>query len=138
MDAEIVREWLGHVDDDLDAAWSCIRGPRASPKRAAYHVQQAAEKLLKAVLVAFGVSPPRTHDIEELSVLMPGETPNRERLRRLRRFTVFAFAFRYPGEDVPEPEPTHQEIDIWINELTELKAEFVRWLEQTDGGATRG
>jgi HEPN domain-containing protein len=138
MDAEIVREWLSHVDDDLDAAWSCIRGPRASPKRAAYHVQQAAEKLLKAALVASGVSPPRTHDLEELAALMPDETPNRERLRGLKRFTVFAFAFRYPGEDVLEPEPTHQEIDVWINDLTKLKADFERWLEQAAGGQKRG
>jgi hypothetical protein len=31
MNAAIVREWLDHVEADLDAAWSCNRGPRAPP-----------------------------------------------------------------------------------------------------------
>jgi HEPN domain-containing protein len=138
MDVEIVREWLDHVDADLDAAWSCSRGPRASPTRAAYLVQQAAEKPVKSALVAFGINPSRTHDIEDLVSLLPHEAPNRERFKGLRRFTVFAFAFRYPGEDVPEPEPTSEQIDAWIGEITELKADFERWLGQAGSGAERG
>ena len=138
MDIEIVREWLDHVDADLNAAWSCARGPRASPTRAAYLVQQAAEKLVKAVLVALEINPPRTHDIEDLVSLMPSEGPERRRLELLRRFTVFAFAFRYPGEDVSEPEPTVEQVDAWVTEITELKVDFERWLEQAAGGGKRG
>ena len=64
MSSTIVREWLDHVEADLDAAWSCSRGPRARLDRGAYLVQQAAEKLVKAVLVSMELDPPRTHDIE--------------------------------------------------------------------------
>jgi HEPN domain-containing protein len=130
MDVEPVREWLDHVAMDLDAAWSCARGRRASPSRAAYLVQQAAEKLVKAALVASEIDPPRTHDIEGLSKSLPADSVWRERLEALRRFTPFAFAFRYPGEDVPEPEPSRIQIDAWIGEIEKLKTDFGRWLER--------
>jgi HEPN domain-containing protein len=130
MDVEVVREWLDQVEADLDAAWSCVRGPRASPTRAAYFVQQAAEKLVKAVLIACRVNPPRVHDIERLVELLPNGAPKRDGLVRLERFTVFAFAFRYPGEDVSQPLPTSAEIDRWIAEIEALKSDFERWLEQ--------
>ena len=80
MDVEIVPEWLGHVEAGFDAAWSCARGPRASPTRAAYFVQQAAEKLVKAVLIACRVNPPRVHDIGGLVALLPSDAPQLDRL----------------------------------------------------------
>jgi HEPN domain-containing protein len=133
MDAELVREWLGHVAMDLDAAWSCARGRRASPSRAAYFVQQAAEKLVKAALVASEIDPPRTHDIDGLTKSLPADSIWRERLEGLQRFTPFAFAFRYPAEDVPEPEPSQPQIDAWIGEIEEIKTEFERWLGTAPG-----
>lgn len=135
MDVEIVREWLGHVEADLDAAWSCVRGPRASPTRAAYLVQQAAEKLVKAAMVACALNPPRIHDIEDLVEQLPSNAPMRDRLARLQRLTVYAVAFRYPGEDVPEPEPTSAAVDVWIAEIESLKAEYERWLAARAGEA---
>jgi hypothetical protein len=109
------------------------RGRRASPSRAAYLIQQASEKLVKAALVASQIDPPRTHDIEGLSKSLPADSIWRERFEALQQFTPFAFAFRYPGEDVPEPEPSRPEIDAWIGEIEELKTEFERWLDRAPG-----
>ena len=51
---------------------------------------------------------------------------------------MFAFAFRYPVEDLSEPEPTAAEIDAWIAQIEALKADVERWLEQRAGTGARG
>jgi HEPN domain-containing protein len=40
-----------------------------------FHCRQAAEKLLKALLVALGINPPRTHDLEALIDLLSPAPP---------------------------------------------------------------
>jgi HEPN domain-containing protein len=134
MSAEIVREWLDHVEADLDAAWSCGRGPRARLDRAAYLVQQAAEKLVKAMLVSIGLDPPHTHDIAEIIGGLPKEVPFGDRLAMLSQLTPYATGFRYPTPREPPPLPSLEVIDDWITQIEGLKAEFERWLE-TRGAA---
>jgi len=61
-----------------------------------FHVQQAAEKALKAWLCILGVPFPRTHDLDELGALLE-EAGQKipEFLLTLLEFTDFAVAFRY-------------------------------------------
>lgn len=56
--------WVTSADVDLDAVRRCLADP-PNVTVAAYHCQQAAEKLIKAVLVAYGDCRPRC-DCEEL------------------------------------------------------------------------
>jgi HEPN domain-containing protein len=68
-----------------------------------FHVQQAVEKTLKAWLCCLGIAFPRTHDLDELGMLL--ENANHripEPLVTLLEFTDFAVAFRY--EAFPELE----------------------------------
>ena len=122
MNAAIVREWLHHVEADLDAAWTCARGPRARPDRAAYLLQQAAEKLVKAVLVSLEIDPPRAHDIGEIIAELRPDAPFRERLAALSDLTPYATAFRYPTPQEPPPLPSLEWIDQRIAEVEGLKA----------------
>jgi len=46
------RRWLAIVEEDIDVAIAAARLPR--PGASAYHAQQAAEKLVKALLVLAG------------------------------------------------------------------------------------
>jgi HEPN domain-containing protein len=132
MSASIVREWLDHVEADLDAAWSCSRGPRARPERAVYMVQQAAEKLVKAMLVSIDIDPPRTHDIAEIIAELGSDLPFHERLTALSALTPYATGFRYPTPHEPPPLPPFEEIDAWISEIESLKADFERWLSERE------
>ncbi len=56
MAASTARRWFDHVRRDLNTAWSAARGPRAERGNAAYFLHEAAEKLLKGLLVLREIS----------------------------------------------------------------------------------
>jgi HEPN domain-containing protein len=129
----VVDEWLDEVRRDLFGAKSCARGEWAVLDRAAFHVQQAAEKLTKAALVAHRIRPERTHDIGEAVEQLPERFALKERLLALDRFTEYAVVFRYPGAARPAI-PSAAEIEAWIEEIELLKADFETWLKKRTGG----
>jgi len=97
-----LHAWLRQAHSDLAmAAYASDGGFYA---QACYHCSQAAEKALKAVLLALGQEPERTHSIERLLLsleLLGIETdPLRQLpLKPLQRMTT---ASRYPdGDEVP-------------------------------------
>ena len=68
----------------------------------AFHAQQAAEKSLKALLVARQVEFPKTHDIERLVELVAiGDGALAETLADAAELTPFGVEYRYPGEYAP-------------------------------------
>jgi predicted nucleotidyltransferase/HEPN domain-containing protein len=128
----IVEEWLNQVQEGLDAAVSCIHGPRVVPSRAAFHVQQAAEKLAKAALAAHRIRPDKTHEIGDVAERLPDDFPLKPRLLELERFSGYAVAFRYPGGP-SVPVPAASEIEQWIAGIETLKADLERWLQARAG-----
>lgn len=66
-----------------------------------FHLQQAAEKSVKAVLVHRGIDFPRTHNLRTLLDLLPSDCPVPEAVARCARLTVLAVVNRYPGEYEP-------------------------------------
>ena len=84
MNAKVVAEWLERVRSDLVMARRACEGDDPLPEQAAYHVQQAAEKLTKAVLVAVQKRPRKGHQIGEFAKRLPLSFPDRERFHRPR------------------------------------------------------
>lgn len=130
MSIEVVREWLEQVGRDLRAARLCCEGADPVPDRAAYLVQQAAEKLTKAALVAHEIRPRKGHNIGEFAKRLPPRFPDRDRFLALERFTKFVWVYPYPDETgaLPEPEPAAIEVQAWIAKITTLKSDFERGL----------
>ena len=62
-----------------------------------FHVQQAAEKLLKAWIALLGASYPLTHSIETLLTLLADRGVETGPFRDLIAFTPYAVEFRYAG-----------------------------------------
>lgn len=110
--------WLATASVDLRAGRACLSVADPVVTAATYHCQQAAEKLVKAVLVWLGIDVPRSHDIDSLVMRIPHDLPIRERLSPLGRFTAFATLYRYPGEagDVSD-EPTKEDVLVWLDEI---------------------
>ena len=135
MNAKVVAEWLRRVGRDLRTARLCCETEDPMPEQAAYHVQQAAEKLTKAVLVAVQKRPRKGHQIGEFAKRLPLSFPHRERFIALDRFSDYVWAHRYPGEEhgrPPPPLPSLAEARAWIAEVEALKADFERWLAQRE------
>jgi HEPN domain-containing protein len=123
MDTEAVR-WLAVAEQDLKAVRNNLHGPDPTTEVAAYHCQQAAEKMVKAALVAASVDPPRWHDIDNLVDLLPPDHPLKQALAPLGRLTPYAIAYRYP---MPDPNvlpdiPTPAEISEWLDDLERARA----------------
>jgi HEPN domain-containing protein len=89
---------LGLLDaaaEDLVAAERLLTDP---PSRLAeFHLQQAAEKLAKAVMSARGQHATREHRLQLLSNTLAVGDPWRTRLAAVAHLDRFATAFRYPG-----------------------------------------
>ena len=137
MNIKIVEEWLERVRRDLVVARKACEGDDAVPDQAAYHVQQAAEKLTKAALVALQKRPRKGHEIGEFAKRLPATFAYRARFLALGRFTEFVWVHRYPDEHgaPSEPEPSADEAQAWIAEIEALKADFERWLAEREAGS---
>lgn len=75
--------WIVSADTDLDAARRCVADP-PNVAVAAYHCQQAAEKLIKAVLVALCIPYPRGRSGHDLG-LAAAQIPSGHELREVPR-----------------------------------------------------
>lgn len=60
------KEWLELAKMDLESAEFLLAMRPVPVEIICYHCEQAAEKLLKAVLVAADIEPPKTHDLIQL------------------------------------------------------------------------
>lgn len=117
--ADEAAAWLQLAEEDLKAVRNNVLGPEPTAKIAAYHCQQAAEKMVKAVLISADVDPPRWHNIDDLIELLPAGHGLNPQLEPLGRFSPYAIAFRYPAldPDVLPDEPARDEILAWLREL---------------------
>ena len=69
-----------------------------------FHVQQAAEKLLKAWIAVLGESYPLTHSIETLLKLLAEKGVDTAPFSNLGAYTPYAVEFRYAGVG-PDAKP---------------------------------
>lgn len=88
-----VPAYLTLAEEDVDAAEGLAqRGNRY----AAYHCQQAIEKLLKALLLHKGIEAGLEHRLDVLIGKLPADDEWVTVLRALDRYTPYATTFRYP------------------------------------------
>jgi len=110
------------VDLDLDAAKRLIADP---PNRfAAFHLQQAAEKLVKAVWLGHGLRVTAEHNIELLVDALPHDTVWRAKLAILEPLSGYATSYRYPSPmGKRKSGPSGDEVLVWIKTIAGLSAE---------------
>lgn len=94
------REWVEIAEGNLATAHPerAVEG-RANVRAVAFHLQQAIEKLMKAVLVSRGIASPRTHDLVYLSrLLQDAGVESCATTEELSVLSAVAVESRYPGE----------------------------------------
>jgi len=89
-----------------------------------FHAQQAAEKMLKALLAAHGVAYPPSHRIAELIDLFKRQGISfPEHFKDVSALTTFAVIYRYEFLEYDDEPPLNK------SEIRELIAEFRSWAE---------
>ncbi len=109
----LVRRWLAKARTDLALASVILeQGPDMDPWACCFHAQQAAEKALKAVLVARGEEPPHIHDLGALAAVMPDDLALDVRGDDLGDLTTYATAARYVFDaGTGDEDPTWDEAE---------------------------
>ena len=112
MSAEVIAGMLRIARQDLDGARLLHR---ATNRNAAYLCEQAAEKLIRAVLTSEGIQAGVRHELADMVDRIPDENPLKSELRAIEHLSAYATAFRYPsprGRIPPSPPVTTLEADL--------------------------
>jgi len=118
-----VLDWLRIAASDRRAAGVCVEQDPPLRDIAAYHCQQAAEKLLKGLLVHARQDFGKTHDLETLAKAALQVFPGFEPLvAPMNAWSAWGVAYRYPPEEDQEPEPTIDELLEALERLGRFEA----------------
>ena len=96
-DPKCARMLLSAAERDIDALRIMRRSDDIPAEIFGFHVQQGAEKLLKAWIALLGDSYPLTHSIETLLALLADRGVMTEPFNDLAAYTPYAVEFRYTG-----------------------------------------
>ena len=107
-DIKCARMLLDAATRHVNALRAMRRSDEIPDEAFGFHVQQAAEKLLKAWIALLGDVYPPIHDIEELLNLLASRGVAVKSFGGLVGFTPYAVEFRYAGVD-PDAEPFDRE-----------------------------
>src|SRR5712691_1568305 len=114
--------WLVIAGEDARVARACLRMAPPAVGVAAYHCHQAAEKILKGLLIIAAADFRMTHDLDRLATLtLPHYPQSQDLVEVLRPLSPWGIAYRYPSPDaVPEPLPASGEVERVLNILDAL------------------
>jgi len=116
--AEVAR-WVQKAMHDISAAERLFTPSCLELDVIAFHCQQAAEKLLKAYLVARSVPFQKIHDLTRLVDLCLALDADFEQLREAaEQLNPFAVMFRYPGP----AEPTRLDVERAFDSMRTVRS----------------
>ena len=117
---------LAKAKDDEILLEEILSNEKVRDEIIGFHAQQAAEKLLKALLMAKNIPYRRTHDLRELIDLVKDngiEFP--ESLMEIRTLSPFAVEFRYDYIPLEEEAPFNR------LKALEMVQKLRKWVENT-------
>jgi HEPN domain-containing protein len=122
------RKWLEKAEVDFRTIDILMAHPEPPSSSVCFHAQQAAEKLLKALLTATLTPFPKTHDLARLASLLPAPAQLDIETDTWLELSYYAVDSRYP-DDLAEytQELAH---DLWqkaraVKRAVEAKVEFM-------------
>lgn len=128
MSARRLAALLLAVERDFAAAHRLLPD---MPDQAVFHVQQAAEKLTRAVCERAGLAVGRTHNIGQAAAMLPDGHLFKQDLLGLDALSAAATAWRYPtpGGWFP-PYPDAGEVTERLAEVEALLPEIRDWMSE--------
>ena len=140
MSAErVIANLLRIAREDLEGAKLLQVGGN---RNAIYLCEQAAEKLIRAVLTSEKVHAGVRHQLDEMVGLVPDDNPVKAQLQELQHLAMYATAYRYttPTGRIPSDPPAHTvEATVGLIEtaLLDIAGRFGVDLDAVDRPATR-
>ena len=129
-DPKCARMLLDRARSDLIALGALEEAtPRVRDESFGFHVQQAAEKSLKAWLAVLGLKYPLTHELDLLLKRLEVAGASTGFFRSVADFTPYAVQFRYEGVG-PDHEPIDRAAAIAL--VSALAAHVADLLADTD------
>lgn len=129
-----VKAWLQNARSDLSLA-KVPKTRSIQYSHLCFHAQQAAEKAIKAVLLARRIVMPRTHDLDFLLNQLPKDIAVPPGLLDVPTLTRFAVQQRYPGPFPPVTRRDHQQAVAMAEEAIAWASRVVR--ERHQNGETK-
>ncbi len=134
----LIASYLRVAKEDLDGARVLAK---AGNRNAIYLCEQAAEKVIRAVLTSESQHAGIKHHLGEMVDLIPDSNPIKPMLRAIEHLAAYATSFRYPtdaGRIKAPPSPTTLTSDLAAVEraLGETSGRFGVDLAAADGPAT--
>ena len=127
--ADVVKGWLRKAESDLANVKVCLAADQAFDT-AAFHAQQAAEKYLKAYMVAHDIEFPFIHNLEKLVELCALRDSSFLEIKQMAQsLTPYAVSMRYDEDFWPDRKTIEEALcyaekikDFTLNRLpNELK-----------------
>lgn len=92
------RRWLGEANEELTVAEVLAGDDRLPARVACFHAHLAAEKALKALLVARGVELKRSHDLAYLRDMLEAKDAGLFEVVDLAALNPWTIEGRYPAD----------------------------------------
>lgn len=127
QDVEHAQAWLRKADSDFRTLELLLRADDAPWDVVCFHAQQAAEKCIKALLVAARIPVPRVHDLLELVFRLPDGDRLHAEFGDLAELSHAAVTTRYPDAEIAWDRP--------LAERLAKQARRVREVVQAEIGA---
>lgn len=118
--------WLTYAQADLHVAQLLAADASVPGRIACFHAQQAAEKALKAALVATGTPFKKTHDVVVLAGLTTVELFAALNKLDIAVLQPWAVDGRYPGD---LPDATARQAQTVVSAATEVVACIEAWMK---------
>ncbi|MEK6767111.1 MAG: HEPN domain-containing protein [Planctomycetota bacterium] len=115
------ESWLQYANSDLELA-RVSKPQNVLFETLCFHAQQAAEKAIKALLIAKEITFPKTHSIRMLLDLLPPEVKQPPEVQESAILTDYAVISRYPGDLEAIDEEEYQR-------AVNLEKSVVEWAE---------
>ena len=118
----LIANFLRVANEDLDGARLLAAG---NNRNAVYLCEQAAEKVIRAIVTSEGKHAGIKHELAEMVDLIPDENPLKPVLRRIEHLSQYATAYRYPVSSsktkrIPRPPDTAELQEAFTHTATAL------------------
>ena len=131
--SQAVERWLRVAERDRRTVLACMAADPPLRDSAAFHCQQAIEKLFKGFLTLAGKRGGKTHSLEQLGTVAQASFPDLADLAAAaRNWSEWGTAYRYPSEDAAH-EPEDRDIRAALDVIEQLTARLRAANPQPDG-----